>query len=774
MMFADLVFALKRLRWRPASVLGVVAILAVGVALATTMFALSDPFLSRPLPYARADRLVLIEIDPTRFFAGRDGPQPDYPLLRDWQARSDLFEGLAAFTRREPLRVRLPGRSAALETIAVSPNMFEVLGVPAPAPGTAAVFDDEAWLTSHGQAGPLRGARLLNGTLPIQPSGALNVAGVLPPSFLVPQATERAPVDVLVELPPGPIAVTEGGATEPLVMVGRLRDGLEPAQAEAALNTEAAGRRFAVTVRPLAQAMKAGRRPLAAGALLAGLLVLIVAATNTLGMALTRGLYRGHEIAMMEVLGADRVRIARLLLSESVCVAAAGTAGALVLVPLILDAIVAVVPRNFVVLGAPTLSVRVAAFAGLGGLLGCGAWWAGSLAAWLRNLHAGLRQAALHDGRVVRAMRFGLTAGQAAVTLVLLAGAALLVESYLNLLRQDTGMAGDTMALSVSYGPDVTGPALRESIGRTIEGLRRVPGVRLVAAAVGEMADQFNVIGVAVIGRVAPVELIWVTPGYFETTGMSLLEGRPLLESDAGGPAVVVNEALVAQHLGGRAPIGAPLLLRGRPSSIVGVVKDSRRRAMDEKPRPAVFQVLDASTPVTRVTYLTSGSPHAAGVMESTINRVSPDAVVLDASALRTRLARTIQDRSFATLVVGLFALATILVTVAGVISVVGYAVTRRTREIGIRLAIGATPANVTWLTMRDACSATAAGVVAGLTAVLWLSDILSSLLYEVSPRNAPTLAVTTLGLAALSAVAALFPARRAGRLAPTLALREE
>lgn len=184
----------------------------------------------RALRYARADRLVLIDIDPMRFFAGRDGPQPDYPLLRDWQARTDLFDVLAAFTRREPLRVRLPGRAAALEVIAISANMFDVLGVPAPAPGTAMVFEDEAWLTSHGQAGPLRGAGLLNRTLPIQPSGSLDVAGVLPPSFLVPQPTERAPVDVLVELPPGPIAVTEGGATEPLIMVGRLRDGLERAQ----------------------------------------------------------------------------------------------------------------------------------------------------------------------------------------------------------------------------------------------------------------------------------------------------------------------------------------------------------------------------------------------------------------------------------------------------------------------------------------------------------------------------------------------------------------
>jgi hypothetical protein len=113
MVLADVAFALRRLCSRPASVLGVIAMLIVGIGLATTMFALSDPFLSRPLPYARADRLILIDIDTMRFVAGPSGPQPDYPLLRDWQARTDLFEGLAAFTRRDTLRVRLSGRVVA-------------------------------------------------------------------------------------------------------------------------------------------------------------------------------------------------------------------------------------------------------------------------------------------------------------------------------------------------------------------------------------------------------------------------------------------------------------------------------------------------------------------------------------------------------------------------------------------------------------------------------------------------------------------------------------
>jgi putative ABC transport system permease protein len=774
MALADVAFALKRLRSRSASVFGVIAMLIVGIGLATTMFALSDPFLSRPLPYARADRLILIDIDTMRFVAGPSRPQPDYPLLRDWQARTDLFDGLAAFTHHDTLRVRLSDRVVALEAIAVSANMFNVLGVTAPAPVTPTAFDDEVWLTSHAVTGPLASMELANRTLSLQPSGSLQVTGVLPSSFLVPQTTERMPVDALVELAPSPIAVTDGGITKRLSMVGRLRDGVEPAQVEAALNADAMPRRFGVTVTPLEPAMKAQQRPLAVGALLAGLLVLIVCAANTLGMALTRGLYRAHQMATMEVLGASRARLARLLLAEAVCVAAAGTVGAFILVPLLFDAIVAVVPRNLIVLGVPELSARVAAFAGLAGLIACGAWWIGSLVAWLRGLHASLREAVLHDGRVVRAIRFGLTAGQVAVTLVLLAGAGLLVQSFLNLVRQDTGMAGGTMALSVSYGPEVTGVRLRETIDRTTEGLRRLPGVRRAAAVVGDMADHFDVTGIVVIGQVAPVELLWVSPGYFETAGMSFVRGRPLVDSDAGGGGVVVNETFVTRYLGGHAAIGNLLRVGGRASPIVGIVKDSRRRALDEAPRPAVFRVLDGRVPGMHVTYLTSGTTTAAGMWESLIHRVSPDAVVLDGSTLRARLARTIQDRSFATLVVGLFAVATIVMTAVGIIGVVGYGVARRTREIGIRLAMGATSGSVTWLTMRDACVATGAGAAMGLIAVVWLSDVVSSLLYDVSPRDWTTLAATTFALIGLVAAAAIVPARRAGRLSPTVALREE
>ncbi len=769
----DLAFAFKRLRSRPASILGVIVMLTVGISLATTMFGFSDPFLSRPLPYVRADRLVLIDIDTMRFGPAPGTTQPDYPLLRDWQARADLFDGLAGFSTHETLRVGSSDRTVALEAIAVSDNWFGVLGVATPGPATPWAVD-EVWLTSRGATGPLAGAELANRSLSLQPSGSLRVVGVLPPSFVVPEPSARVAVDAVVEWPGGPIAVTEGGITRALHLVGRLRDGVGPTQVEAALNADATPRRFAVRVTPLVPALKAQQRPLAIGALLAGLLVLIASAANTLGMALTRGLYRAAEMATMEVLGASRARVARLLLVEAVSVGASGSVGALLLVPLLFDAIGALVPRELTALGAPGFSGRVAAFAGAAGLITSLAWWVGSLVAWFRASQTGLRQTMVQDGRTVHAIRFVLTAGQVAVALVLLTSAGLLIRTYLNLVRQDTGMSGEVMALSVSYQPELNAAALQARIERTIEELQRLPGVRRAAAVVGEMVDQSHITGTMAIGRVAPVEMLWVTPGYFETAGMTFVAGRPLLETDRGGRGAVVNEALVRRYLDRDSAIGIPLKVGGRPTPIVGVVKDSQRRSLDQSPGPAVFRLLEGDVPNVRVTYVASGTGVSAGMCESLIHRVSAEAVVLDGSTLRVRLARTIQVRTFATLVVVLFALATISVTGAGVIGMVSYAVARRTHEMGIRLALGETSVGVTWLTMRDACASICAGAAAGLIAVVCLSDLISSLLYGISPRDWATLSATTLALIGLATAAAFVPARRAGRLSPMAALREQ
>lgn len=629
------------------------------------------------------------------------------------------------------------------------------------------------WLTSRALSTDLLDRYAGGGTLSLHPSGALRVSGVLPLGFVVPVVSEGEGVHALVELGAARLAVSEGPVTTSLTLVARLREGIGAAQAEAALNAQAVPRRFAVRVRPLAAVMKARQQPLALGAMLGGLLVLATAAINTLGLALTRGLYRAPETATMEILGAGRLRIVRLLLIESLCVAAVATAGALLIAVFLIDGVLALLPRALLTLGPPEISGRTIVFATLSGLAAALAWWLGSVIAWLRGLRVDLRGAVAADGRTVRAVRLAATAGQVALAIALFAGAGLLIRSYLNLVHQETGLSAESLTVSVDYGPHRSGVALTEITARTVEGLRRLPGARAAAAVVGEMVDQYSVTGMVLFGRPAPVEVLWVSEDYFEATGMSFLTGRPLVEQDAAGRGVVVNETLVTRYLNGTAAVGDTLNVGGRLSPIVGIVKDSRRQGLDRSPRPAVFRALDGTAPGQRVTYVMSGNA-SAGLAESLVYRLSADAVVLDGSTVRERLARTIRMRSFATLVVGLFAAAAIVITVTGVVTVVGYAVARRTREIGIRLAIGATSGDVIWLTMREVCQAIGVGVVIGVAGYLWWSSLLSSLLYGISPTDGITLTILACTLTALALLAALLPARHAATLSPTAALRED
>lgn len=766
--------ALRRLRARPASSSGVIALLAAGISVAATMFALSDPFLSRPLPYTAADRLVLIDIDARVFVGQAERSHPDYPQLSDWQARRELFDGLAGFRRREPLRVRLTDRAVALETVEVTPNFLEVLGIWALGAAGPAIPDKTVWLAAQTASGPLAGLRLDRASLALEPSGSLSVAGVLPASFLVPQSSSFLPVEAFLETSPGPIATVTGQTTNRLTLVARLHDGIDAAQAEAALNATARPRGFEVRVAALTPTMKGPLRPLAVGGFLAGVLVLIVSVTNTFGIALTRALDGTAQMATMEVLGASRARLTRLLLTEALVLGGASTVAGAVLLSVLLAAIVGSVPRNFVVLGEPSLSARVLFFTVVAGLVASAAWWTGGMVAWRRGTRSSLREATRSDNGLVRATRSILMIIQVAVTTVLLFLASLLTKSYLNLVDEDTGMSGAAMALSVSYEPDVVGPKLLETINQTLGELRRLPAVQAASAVVGEMADRSKISGVVVLGRPAPVELLWVSPEYFAATGMTLVEGRPLVETDGAAHGIVVNNAFAVRYLNGSNPIGRSVQIGSDPSVVVGVAKDSLRRSLDESPGPAVFRLIDQTVPALRVTYVTSGGNNGVGELEPLFHRISPGAVLMDGSTLRARLARTIQNRSFATLIVCLFAVATLAVTAAGISGVVGYIVTRRTREIGIRMAMGATRTQVTWLVVAESCRAVLLGGAVGLTAVAWLTDIVPSVLYGVSSGDSATIVVTLLILAGTTAAAVSIPARRASGLSPAVAVREE
>ena len=765
-------------------VLGGIAVIGAGVGLAAMVFALADAYVWRPLPYADPDRLVSISFGlPPDPGAWLELTQDDLPTLKDWQSRADLFEGVASFEDRGWLRVQLSGRILPLRAVAVTDNLFEVLGLaPRWAESDAAaarVSPSVATTRSGGELQPGRSA-------PILPDGLLRVTDILPRAFLLPQPDRTLPVDVIVIQPAGPVIALQSVSQR---VVARMQPGVAPKQVEAALNVSMASLGRPVSVVPLSIAMTARLRGLATGALLASALIVLVCWTNVFNIALTRGLYRGPEVATRTALGATPLRIVGLLTREGLKVATLGAVSALAVAWGALSVALLVLPPQYTTLGVPAVTLRVASFVVLAGAMAGASWVAASILAWRLGVKRDGRQVLSRDGRTIRAVRFGVVAGQLAATSVLLAGAALLWHSHLNLLGVDAGMDERTETLTVEHDRNVPPALKREVIERTLSALQRAEGVQAAGASMGSLLDgrggswMLWIAGhdmpfAGALGGAAWVDWTLVSGNYFDAMGLEFLAGGP---PPLGQPAAVVTEGLARRYFEGRMPIGVSLHSGGVPDGravpIVGVVRDVRFRGLSRDPSPAVYEVGSDvfGTAGSVTTYVGRGADTAwVGAWEGIVQRIDPMAVVLDAGAVRERLDRSVRDRTFATLVVGLFALGSLLVTALGLAGVVAYTVVKRTRELAIRLALGATGANVTRLVVREAVAAGVCGVIAGVIASVWLSRTLESLLYGVRPADPATLMLTAATLFGIVLAAAILPAIRAARIAPLTALRAE
>ncbi|HWB31347.1 MAG TPA: FtsX-like permease family protein [Vicinamibacterales bacterium] len=769
--------------------LGGVAVIAAGVGLAAMVFALVDAYVWKPLPYADPDRLVSID------FAARlptpGAPrvtQADLPSLVSWRDRRDLFEDLAAFEDRDWLRVELSGRILPVRTVAASRDLFQVLGL---APRWTDPDPASAWV-SRRLATTLSGGELQSGqSARIVPDGRLYVQGVLPPDFLLPEPDRTLPPDVLVELPDGPVMTKNGASTSWPRFVARLRAGVAPDVAAAALSaTMPSGE--AVQVTPLTTAMTARVRALATGALLASGLIVVVCWMNVFSIALTRGLYRAPEIATRTALGATPIRIVRLLAAEGAQMALFGAVFALVVARLTLATVVGVLPPQFATLGVPAVTSRVALAIVLTAAIAGVSWTLASILAWQFGGERQTRLAAGRDGRVIRLLRFGIVTGQLAVSSVFLAGAILLGRSYLNLMGIDVGMNRWSETLTVAHDPGLPDALWRETVDRTIAAFRRMPGVRAAGASRfgfldgrgaqrlvhldARMADYLGANDVDEIMRargIASVDSTIVTDGYFDAMGLAIVAGRhPRAEES---DAVVANETLARQFFGDQSPIGATLSLAGGKSvTIVGVVRDVRAKGITVPPRPALYEVDDSNWGRGTVTYVVSfgDAAQARTGWRNVVQQVDRMAVVLDSGSVGDRLDRSIRDRTFATLVVSLFAFATIVVTALGLAGIVAYTVVRRTHDIAVRLAIGAGRRRVIALVVRDALAAGTCGVVGGLIASIWLSRGLDSLLFGVRPADLAMLLLSGVSLLGIVLGAAIVPALRAARIEPATALR--
>ncbi len=840
----DLLHALRGLRRAPGFALVAVLALALGIGSVTSIATLVDAALLRPLPVADPGRLVAFG-DPAAVGMTSTGPQRtdlySYPLYEELRARARRVSGLLAVGRARRLDVVVPAAGAAaaagaapaaagrgdaeqLRGALVSGNYFAVLGVRAaagrtlaaaddraPGAGGAAVISDAYWRRRFGRDPAAVGRTLLVNGAP------LTVVGVAPRGFTG-EAVGWAP-DLWIPLAAQPAVMRnddrlrgpDARSTSWLMLMGRLAPGATVAQAGAEMTAlarqalaDAAGGRLPDEARDAAVAARPGARgfsrvreefrgPLAI-LLAATALVLLVVCANVANLLLARGAARRAEVGLRLALGAGRARLVRLLLAESAVLgAAAGALGVLLAwggSALLVRTAAAGAPVALAV--APDL--RVLGFsaalsfatAALVGLVPATRAARVDLATTLRAHARGATGGALGGGR-----RFGLggwlVAGQVALSLVLLVGAGLLVQSVRNLQRAPVGLARDRLLMvevdtrAAGYEGERFHALCRALVGR----LERVPGVQAATYSengiFGGGEGWTTVHADGFVPRTADdtsANFDKVGPGYFGAVGARLLRGRELGPGDdARAPRVaVVNATMARFYFGGRDPVGRFLRVDTTRYQIVGVVGDVTDHDLRAEPARRLYLAMPQGAAVGGVVFAvrTAGDPaRAAAAVRRAVLDADPALRVVDAQPLATLMRQSIARERLVARLAGVAGGVALVLAALGLYGVMTYAIVRRGGEFGVRAALGARPADVTRMVLRESLVLFAAGAAVGLPAALAAARLVRQQLVGVGVVDAPTLAGALLVLGATAAAAAYRPASRAARVAPSAALRD-
>jgi putative ABC transport system permease protein len=786
----DVRYAVRTLRRNPGFAAAAVATLTLGIGINTAMFTTVDAVLLRPLPYRDAGRLVLLWTTKPKMGA-LDFPT-GYANVLDWQRQAHSFEDLA-YVRTESLIWNGPPEPEPLATDFVSPNWFSEFGVE-PIAGRTFTADEarrgdalgvisyELWQRRLGGSRDALGSQVPIG------GKTVRLIGVLPPGFR-PLHKETA-----LWMPYSSATFFREEADARYVkfgweVVAKLRPGvrIEAARAEmegiaARLDqtyTEARGQ--GVRLVPLLDQV-VGPVRLGLSLLLAAVgMVLLIACTNLGNLVLARGAGRTRELELRCALGAARRHLLAQLLTESLVLAGIAGCFGLLLAAAGVRAIVAFAPPDTPRLHEIALDSRALLFT----LAIC------ALSAMLFGLAPAFRMAASartlasrsSATRHARRTRDLLVVTECGLAIVLLAGAGLLLRSMAAILRLDPGFRAAGVLTMVFQSPVADDPARFQQLVSRIELL---PGVD----AAGGISRYFQLnamhTAIAIDGQPpldpagAPMVNFDVIGGrYFEAIGVPLLRGRYFSTADSTqAPKVaLVNQAFADTYLPHTDPVGHVFRRDSDRTAytIVGVIGNTRRQGITSEPIPEVLWPHTQRPWGMALAVRTHGDPLA---LVPSVRRVLRDldsgAVVETASTLDRQLDDRLAQRRFQTRLVGLFAALALLLAAAGIYSVMYYAVSERTREIGIRVAVGATSRDIFGLVVGQAVRLVAIGAACGLLCAVWLTRLLSGLLYSVSAHDPATYAGVAILLGAVALIAAAAPAIRATRSDPLIALRHE
>jgi predicted permease len=803
-LWQDCRYGVRMLRKDAGFTAAAVLVLALGIGANTAIFSVVDAVLLRPLPYGDPHRLVWVwETHPNV----KEEPA-SLPNFTDWKSQGQSFEGMAGFTNSS-LALTGEGEPERIPATFVVGDFFGVLGVsPAlgrvftaeedmPGAGRVVILGHSVWQRRFGGDPNIIGKSL---TLSGNPH---TVVGVMPKGFKDPLPAQRRPAELWAPLG---LAVNPGARrSDFLSVVARMKPGVTLSQAQAEMNTVAArlsqqypesNTSWGVTLLALHERVTGDvGRPLW---LLMGVvgLLLLLACANVANLLLARSAARSHEIAIRRALGAGRWRLVRQFITESVLLSLIGGALGAILASSGVAALVALSPGNIPRLEEVGVSWPVLAFTLAASLV------TGLLFGLLPALHAtsphlteSLKEGGrgtTQGGRGAR-VRSALVVSEVAIALVLLVGAGLLIRSFVRLQGVDPGfhpervLAADVVLPGAKYREDAQ---VINFYDRLLSGMRGRPGVEAVAAvSVLPLTESGAIITFLIEGRAAPApgesqdaEYRIATPDYFRALGIPVIRGSVFSERDtANMPYVmVVNETFARRNFPGEDAVGKRVNL-GDPAqapwrTIVGVVKDVRHQSLDAEPYPQMYTPLGQSPRRSMsVVVRAGGDPkNAIPLVRSELAALDRDLPLYNVRTMQEVLSESVARQRFSMLLVAIFAFLGLALASVGIYGVIAYSVTQRTHEIGVRMALGAEAMHILKMVVRQGMILAVVGVCIGLVAARGLAQLMSGLLFGVSPTDVITFTGVSILLTAVAMLACVIPALRATRVNPMVALKYE
>jgi predicted permease len=810
-LIGDLRFALRLLTRSPGFSVVAVATLALGIGANTAIFSVVDHVLLRPLPYRDSDRLYAVHEAVPKFAHVAPLVPVNAMHFREWRRNVRSFDRMALIGG-VALNLTGAGDPERLAGARVSPALFAMLGVrpqlgrlfveaeDRPGGDAVVVIDHELWKLRFGADPRVLGRKVVLDGRPYE------VLGVLPPDFRFPKLASLYAMTIAEARPQiwKPFALKddelEAMGDFNYACIVSLKPGVSLAQAAAELG--AAQKTISDTVRehidllaslvPL-QDQITGRSRTGLHLLLGAVgVVLLIGCVNIANLLLAQTTGRRREIAIRSAIGASRARLVRQMLVESLALSAIGGAGGVFVSYTAVEAIRLWAPIDLPRLDEVAVDARVLLF-GIAlsiatGLL-CG------LLPALRFARADPHDAMKAGARGTTAsprharVRTLLVAGEIALSTVCLSAAGLLLHSYLKLLAVDAGFdAQQVVTVEINLPPSRYPDLPRRSalLRSALDAVGMVPGVTSVG-----VSNQLPLGGEGGNNLVAPegftgaftdrplADIRQVNPEYFRTLGVPLRSGRVFAEADRAYPVALVSVLASERLWPGQDPVGKRMQMGGDDTpllQVIGVVGDVRGISLDKAPTMTVYvpywQRFQSQALLAVRTPLDPGV--VASDLRLALRRIDPELPIPAFRTMEDIVSVSAAERRFQTELVMLFGLVAALLASLGIYGVVSYSVAQRTGELGIRMALGAVPAGLRWLMLRQCLVPVAAGLACGLAASAMTGRLLSSLLFGVRAVDPVTIAAVALSSSAIAAVAGYIPARRATRVDPVVALRQE